>query len=212
MKTICLSTVAWLNHAEATCKLLHRIVNTMPHETTTINVDLDTVLREVGGEDCAEAIFHSIDLSEWVNEGLKEGGVLNPEAVRRDVYAIPDDRTVIVVATGFPLDLLVAALRQFRLGMYPRDEWPKAVVFVCDDQARHQVMGVLAHSFYIRPSVMVTTAIRRQVRNLQLDARITRWIGHEIGSFARFVRRMASRRFAKNEARITERLGRNLEE
>lgn len=201
MKTYCIAGTAWVVHRKACVSLVERDLLYSPFRSGSLNIDETTIVREVACNSLEDsgACVKEIDFSQWVNDGIVEGGVVNIDAVRRDAYSMQSEEIVVINSIGFISDIIEKTLVQLRIGLFSQPEWPKAIILVCDNAQRFQAGPALANAFYIRPSVMTKAAIGRQTRTLLLDAKLLRLFGQGIGSAPRFLRRLNYWIFTKRE-------------
>lgn len=201
MKTFCLASSAWIGSAPAAKALMARILDQAAQDASSIILDRQTVMREPA-QGASPPSVHEIDLREWVSETLREGGVLNIEAVRRQANNFDRDAIVVLRAVGFLPDMIVNVLSHLRVGLYSAPAWPGALAVVCDDTQIYQVGPALANAFYVRPAVVVGLALEHQVRGLARRANLLRRFG---GRVNRLMQRIEERRFERRLTRLTGR-------
>jgi hypothetical protein len=181
MKTIYVTSSAWLGDRPRCESLVERIIRTNPDEAESLILDAATVRREATSEsEGLESRLIEVDFRTWVNETLTEGGVINIEVIRRATTKIAKNKVFTINAIGFDVNTINRALTQLRIGFYTLTDWPHGLVLIGDDTQLHQVSPVLANTFYIQPSIISKAVMASTVRQIRLDAFLLRVFGRRI--------------------------------
>lgn len=213
MITCCFTTSAWLQRPQVALALLERVVNEAVDDSLSVSLDLPTVLREPAHQiPSANFAIKEIDVRDWVNETLTEGGVINIEVVRRQAVAFRPDEVVILKAVGFLPSLIHSLLTHLHVGMYSASVWPKAIGVVCDDAQIFQVSPALANTFYLRPSIIVDVAVQRIVRSQVRKAHMLRRFSLQPNFFQKLYRDMVNKLWAREDKKFNAKLGWKWEE
>lgn len=208
MKTLCLTSSAWLGYRKRCIDLLERVMRDFSGDADSIVIDLNTVLRENScSNNESNFSFCEIDLRMWINETITEGGVVNIEAVRRAAIGMSPKETVLINATGFTPETIGRVLTQLRIGLYSLSEWPQGIAVVCDDAQLYQLSPALAHAFYLRPSIMTKTAVLRLVRRVRREALLLKILGKGIGSMPAIIRGFFRWFWTREDRKISKKLG-----
>lgn len=207
MKTIFLSSSAWISHQTRCEGLIKRISRTNPTTPESIVLDPATVMREKS-ENAQDESFQviEIDFRTWVNETLTEGGVVNVEVIRRAAVQMKAGGIFAINAIGFNSSTIFRALEQLRMGFYTLAEWPVGLVLIGDDSQLNQLSPAFANTFYIQPSIIAKTSVTRMVRQITYEARFLRLFGRRIGFlmglFAKVFNYLVARRARKEEKKL----------
>lgn len=214
MRTVCLATQAWIGCRERSSALLARLAASpasgdAPH---TLHLELDAVLREAPAPGAVLENACVLAFSSWVRQGLTEDGVLDIERIRKAPHGFPKDGIVVLDASGFSSDIVVAALHQARLALYPVPDWPALFVVVVDDVQMFQVGPILANTFQLQPNVQPASASKREARQFMQYAGLLRSFGRNVGVVAKALRWFTERGSRLRERRVNRGLGWTWEE
>ena len=208
MKTIFISSSAWISHRVSCESLINRIARTNPSTPESIVLDPATVLREKSENPQDENIqVVEIDFRTWVNETLTEGGVVNVEVIRRAAVQMKAGGVFAINAIGFDSSTIFRALGQLRMGFYTLAEWPVALVLIGDDSQLNQLSPAFANTFYIQPAIIATTSVTRMVRQITYEARFLRLFGRRIGFLMGLVAKVFNYLVARKTRKEEKKLG-----
>lgn len=215
MDTICLASLAWIQHRDNSESLIARLATAVTNASTTLHLDLAAVLREEGRQDgdaSPPCDLFVIAMSSWLKDGVTEDGVLDVERIRKAPYGFPAGGIVVLDATGHKSGIVVAALHQARHALYPIQQWPALFVLIIDDAQMFQVSPILASTFQLLPNVLPPTAIKREARQFMQYVRLLRVFGRNMGLVAKALRWRTNRINRLREHRINRGLGWTWEE
>lgn len=203
MITLCLASSAWLAHRGASLGLLNRFYAGHSNSGDSIQIDLPTILRE--GVQCTEpqpsSYLHEIHFNDWVKDGLTDNGVLNVERIRNAPIGFPLNGLVVLNAAGYNSQIVLEALSQARMSLYPLNEWPTLFVVIIDDPQLFQISPFLASTFYVQPQIRTHTIVQREIAILMVNAKVRRFLGRRPFLPIAFLMKFVVARFNKKHSK-----------
>lgn len=80
---------------------------------------------------------------------------------------------VVLNASGFPLEVIVSALNNLRIGLYTRPDWPLAFLLVVDGASVYEFASILSECFYIQPHRVRGKALDDLIKRMMWKVRIS---------------------------------------
>jgi len=177
MLNFVVSSQLWVSHQRETLEMIDDACDS--HELDARTILLDGInLKRFNCEQLSR-IHQAIDLRSWVTEGVVEGGIVDSKEVRRFCSGASSLDIVVLNASGFPLEVIVSALNNLRIGLYTEADWPLAFLLVVDGASVYESASILSECFYIQPHRVRGKALDRLIKRMMWKAMILRFFGRE---------------------------------